>query len=55
MGCQILGGAKSTVSVGKDRSRRRYGRHSDSFIIHLHRISGGKKIMMKKGEGKKTK
>ena len=28
---------------------------NNSFIIHIHRISGGKKIMMKKEEGKKTK
>ena len=25
---------------------------NNSFIIHLHRISGGKKIMMKKGDAR---
>ena len=28
---------------------------NNSFIIHLHRISGGKKIMMKKGKKWKMK
>ena len=28
---------------------------NNSFIIHLHRISGGKKIRERNEEGKKTK